>query len=29
MAIIRKTNNKCWQGFGEKEPSDTVDENVN
>ena len=29
MAIIKKsTNNKCWRGYGEKEPSYTVDGNV-
>jgi hypothetical protein len=21
MAIIKNTNNKCWQGYGGKEPS--------
>ena len=30
MGIIRKsTNNKCWRGCGEKEPSCTVGGNVN
>ena len=30
MAIIKKsTNNKCWRGCGEKEPSCTVGGNVN
>ena len=30
MAIIRKsTNNKCWRGCGEREPSYTVGGNVN
>ena len=30
MGIIRKsTNNKCWRGCGEREPSCTVGENVN
>ena len=29
MAMIKKsTNNKCWRGRGEKEPSYTVDVNV-
>ena len=30
MDIIRKsTNNKCWGGCGEKEPSSTIGGNVN
>ena len=30
MAPIQKsTNNKCWRGCGEKEPSNTVGGNVN
>ena len=30
MAIIKKsTNNNCWRGCGEKEPSNIVDGNVN
>ena len=30
MTIIKKsTNNKCWRGCREKEPSYTVDGNVN
>ena len=30
MDIVKKTpNNKCWQGCGEREPSCTVDGNVN
>jgi hypothetical protein len=29
MAIINNTNNKCWQGRGEKEHFYTVGENVN
>ena len=29
MAVIKKTNNKCWQGCGEKESSCIVGENVN
>ena len=30
MAIITKSpNNKCWRGYGEKEPSCTVGGNVN
>jgi hypothetical protein len=29
MAIIKNTNNKCWRGCGEKEPSYTVGGNAN
>jgi hypothetical protein len=29
MSIIKNTNNKCWQGCGEKEPSYTIEGNVN
>jgi hypothetical protein len=29
MATIKNTNNKCWQGCGEKEASDPVGGNVN
>jgi hypothetical protein len=29
LAIIKKTNNKCWWGYGEKEPSYNVGGNVN
>ena len=30
MAVIKKsTNNKCWRGCGEREPSYTVGGNVN
>ena len=28
-AIKKSTNNKCWRGCGEKEPSYTVDGNAN
>jgi len=29
MGIILKSTNKCWRGWGEKEPSYTVGGNVN
>jgi hypothetical protein len=29
LAIINKTSNKYWQGFGKNEPSHPVDGNVN
>ena len=30
MAAIKKsTNNKCWRGYGEREPSYTVGWNAN
>jgi hypothetical protein len=29
MAITKNTNNKCWQGYGEKEPTYAAGGNVN